>query len=79
LHFLSHWLGLDNASGALYLFWSGFFGDGPIIVALGAIWWRHNCHQKGCWRIARQQIDGSTHYVCHKHHPTGARTDTGAL
>jgi hypothetical protein len=28
-----------------------------------------------CWRIAKQQVEGTTWMVCHKHHPDGKPTE----
>lgn len=36
-HWLAHILGLDNATGAWYLFWSGFGGDFAEFVVLVTI------------------------------------------
>jgi hypothetical protein len=72
LHALSHFFGLDNASGAHYLFWSGIGSDISEIAILGAvigIYRRHNCHIKGCARIGKHAVDGTPYVVCAKHHP----------
>lgn len=80
-HWLSHWLGLDNGSGALYLFWSGFFGAveglGGLAIIGGVIFAarHHNCHVKGCWRFKKHPVEGTPYVVCRKHHPTV--TDAG--
>jgi len=65
MHFLSHWLGLDNASGTTYLFWSGFFGDTVIFAAMLGLYFKHSCHTGHCWRIARHTVDGSP--FCTRH------------
>lgn len=58
-------LGMTNASGPVYLFWSGFFGD-LTILALPAVWWlHHNCHEKGCWRVGHPDSDGRV--KCRRH------------
>jgi hypothetical protein len=67
--FLYHWLGLDNASGAPYLWWSGFFGDVTILGSVIALYHKHNCHYKGCARIGKHLFDGTPY--CSKHHPEG--------
>ena len=63
MHWLAHWLGLDNASGPVYLFYSGsgsFILRGSIVVVL----WHHlNCHEPRCWRPARHHLNG----FCRKH------------
>lgn len=53
--------------------------SGPLadITLLGggyAILRRHNCHAKGCWRIGRHAVDGTTYVVCRKHHPDKSPT-----
>lgn len=68
-HEIALWIGLTNASGPQYLFWSGFFGDMSIFAAAVVLYRRHNCHARWCWRIARHPVEG-THYVtCRHHHP----------
>lgn len=73
---LGHILGLDNGSGAWYLWWSGFganFGELSIVVGLYALLRKHNCATHRCWRLGRHQwVDSSTglsHALCRKHHP----------
>lgn len=68
MHFLSHWLGLDNASGSLYLFWSGILGDFGLLGVLTSTMRKHNCEVHRCWRIGRHRTDAG-HAVCRKHHP----------
>lgn len=67
-HWLSHWLGLDNASGSLYLWWSGWFADIVIFGAIGGALYHANCHKKGCWRFGKP-VGGTPYRACHKHHP----------
>lgn len=57
LHWLSHLLGLDNASGPLYLWWSG---SGPDLLqlieymGLAGLWYYHHiCHEEDCHRYGR--------------------------
>ena len=72
---LLHVLGVDNASGPAYLFWSGFgsdLGELAIVGGLVAMYRRHNCHVRGCWRIGRHPVEGTPHVVCRHHHPHGA-------
>lgn len=76
MHWLSHWLGLDNASGSLYLFWSGIVGDFSelaIVGALFAIVRKHQCEVHGCWRIGKHATDAG-HSVCRRHHPESPLT-----
>lgn len=67
LHFLYVWLGLSNASGAQYLFWSGFFGDLTIFAAGVGLYLKHNCHHNGCWLPGKHLFNGTPY--CTKHHP----------
>jgi hypothetical protein len=48
-----------------------------LIGAAVGLYRKHNCHVKGCWRIAKQPLehDGATWMVCHKHHPAEQLTD----
>lgn len=73
LHFLYFWLGLSNASGSQYLFWSGFFGDITImggclayLVHIRSL----NCHVKGCKRFHTFPVPGTPFRACKLHHPT---------
>jgi hypothetical protein len=64
-----HWLyvatGLSDPSGPQYLFWSGFFGDLPLLAA-GFIWYRHHkCAE--CLRYAHLEVQGTHYKTCHKH------------
>ncbi len=76
LHLLFHFLGLDNASGTAYLAWSGFGGDvGEVTVAAGllAVYRKHNCHARWCFRLGRHGLadesSGLTYRLCRRHHP----------
>ena len=60
---LLHILGLDDANGKPYLFYSGIGADLVYLSALGVLWHHLNCHQPGCWRPARHHLDG----YCRKH------------
>ena len=71
---LLHVLGLDDASGAWYLFWSGIGSDlGELTLITGGVifYRRHTCHVDHCWRLARHEHaqDGTTYQLCRKHHP----------
>jgi len=53
--------------------------SGPLadITLLGAAYVfvrRHNCHVKGCWRLGRHPVSGTTYIVCRKHHPDDSPT-----
>lgn len=68
---LGHVMGLDDASGPWYLFWSGIGADLGMFVAVYAFLKHVNCHTRGCWRIGRHHLDGTKFRVCryHKEHP----------
>lgn len=66
LNWLYTWLGLSNASGSQYLFWSGFFGDITIIAAAVGLYFHNICHDTGCHRWGRHKYNGSPY--CKKHH-----------
>lgn len=66
---LAHWTGLDDPGGHWYLFWSGFFGDLPIIVATVFLYRRFNCHVTGCRRLGVHHVRGTPYIVCRRHHP----------
>lgn len=69
---VAHFFGLDNLSGPYYGFWSGIGSDIGEITLIGAalsIWWKHECHVKGCHRVVRHPVAGTPHVVCRKHHP----------
>ncbi len=77
MRLLLHWLGMDNGSGRLYLFYSGFganFGELLIFGGLISMYRKHNCHVKGCWRIGHRTVAGTDHVVCRRHHPLDAPT-----
>jgi len=62
-----------------YNFFSGFgsdLGEVAIVGGLIQIYRKHNCHQKGCWRIGKHSVG---HYVvCSKHHPGVPKGDITA-
>ena len=69
-HWLSHHLGMDNASGGYYLFWSGFGSDiteFALVGGLVGVARAHNCHVKGCWRIGKHPH--GLYKLCSRHHP----------
>lgn len=75
---LLHWLGIDSASGAQYLAWSG---SGSVILPwlmngltfAGLLWFHHRCHVTGCWRYARR-VTAASERACRRHHPEPHRT-----
>lgn len=62
-------LGLGNASGAWYLFWSGIGSDLGYLGIFTSLFVKHNCHQRRCWRIGHHAVerDGHKYVVCRKH------------
>jgi hypothetical protein len=75
LHWL-YWHTGTNGTGPWYGFWSGFGSDLGEVTLLGAIlgiYYRHNCHDKGCWRIGRHIVDGTP--WCNKHHRKARKTE----
>jgi hypothetical protein len=66
---------MDNASGPIYLSWSGWVADLTLLsvpLAALAMYRRHNCTVHRCWRLWHHEItgdDGVTRKVCHTHHP----------
>lgn len=72
MHWLAHVLGMDDLSGPFYGFWSGAgsdLGELAIVGSMLGVYRKHNCHVRGCWRIARHQIAGTDWVVCRRHHP----------
>ena len=72
LNALAHFFGLDNGSGANYLWWSGIGSDLGEVAMIGAAWTlarKHNCHVKGCWRLGKHDLEGTPYCLCAKHHP----------
>jgi hypothetical protein len=74
-HALQHWLavhtGSSNTSGTPqnYNFWSGFgsdLGEVTLLAAVVGLYYKHNCHQRRCWRISRHMVNGTP--WCNKHH-----------
>ena len=70
IQFLLHTFGMDDGSGAWYLFWSGIVGDLALFGAIGVLYRKLNCHAKGCWRVGLHHVDGTPYITCRKHHPT---------
>lgn len=69
MRWIEHALGLDNASGPLYLWWSGAAG----YVFAAVMYFQHNnCHEHRCPRVGRHEYTdekGVTYKACRKHHP----------
>lgn len=78
MHWLSHWLGLDNVAGAVYAWWSG---SGSVVLPwllnaltfAGLFWWHHQCSVHGCWWYARRTT-AAGEKACWLHHPNRKRT-----
>jgi hypothetical protein len=66
MHWLAHFLGLDSASGAFYLAWSGFVGDLGFLGAFAVLLRHLNCHTPGCRGIGHFPLEGSPYKVCRK-------------
>lgn len=71
-----HWLaimtGIDNESGRVYAFWSGFGSDMGEITIIGgayAIYRKHKCQEHKCWRLAKHKVEGTPYTACRRHHP----------
>lgn len=75
MSWLPHILGLDNASGGIYLFWSGFGGDLGYLAVVGGLfahYKRSTCHvndPRFCWRPGVHPVAGTPYKACRKHHP----------
>lgn len=57
-----------------YNFISGPLADITLLGGAYAILRRHNCHARGCLRIGRHPVDGTSYLVCRKHHPDDSPT-----
>lgn len=73
-NWIAHWIGLTNASGPIYSFWSGWFGDLSILAVPFVLLRSKNCHAKGCPRIGRHAVEGTAFVVCRRHHPEEHQT-----
>lgn len=72
LHWLAIHIGAENESGVYYGFWSGFgsdLGEVAIVTGIVSLYRHHNCHVKGCPRLAKYEVLGTPYKVCLKHHP----------
>lgn len=68
IHGFLIWIGITNASGSAYLFWSGFGADLSELSVLGAaaVFYRHRkC--VSCWRIGKHHVEGTAWTTCHRH------------
>jgi hypothetical protein len=73
VHLLIHLLGLDDASGRWYLFYSGVGADLGIIGAAYGLYRRHNCEIHHCPRLGRH-VTAAGARLCRRHHPDGPLT-----
>lgn len=67
-HLLEQWLGLNNLSGPVYGFWSGFGSDITEFAILGTlvgIYRHHKCAT--CFRIGHYPVEETPYKTCHKH------------
>jgi hypothetical protein len=55
-----------------YAIISGPLADVTLLGGAYAILRRHNCHVRGCPRIGRDRVEGTTYIVCRHHHPHDA-------
>lgn len=74
IHWLWHFLGLDNVSGFAYAFWSGFGAVilPPIFTVAGLssmYYWHNNCHVHRCPRLGKHVVENTPYKVCRRHHP----------
>lgn len=66
---LRHWLDWFCLQGEGYAWWSGLGSGSSWIAAIALYLWHHNCHQPGCWRLARRHHHVTGTVWCHRHHP----------
>ncbi len=59
-----------------YNFVSGPLPNITLLGAAYAIYRHHNCHARGCLRIARHPVEGTGYVVCRKHHPDAGKGPT---
>lgn len=81
MHLFLHILGVDDASGRWYLWWSGVGADLEEIAILGglvSLYRKHTCEVHRCWRLARHRTAAS-HVVCRRHHPDQRLTPAAVL
>lgn len=73
MHWLEHWLGMDNLSGPIYGFFSGVGSDIGELGIIGALAthtaaYAHsvNCEVHGCWHLGHRTT-AAGHRVCRRH------------
>lgn len=71
MRWLAHILGIDTQGSYWYAFYSGVGAKlipNPGELVLAFLWYRHHtCHERGCLRLGKHQLDGTPY--CTKHHP----------
>lgn len=75
-HLLAHVLGLDDASGRWYLWWSGAgadLGELAVVGSLFGLYRKHACEIHHCPRLGRHATNAG-HRLCRRHHPDGPLT-----
>jgi|HubBroStandDraft_1064217.scaffolds.fasta_scaffold1031605_1 hypothetical protein len=63
---------LGGQPGTMNLLWGGFLSclsEFTIIGGLAAIYRKHTCHERGCWRLGHHPVAGTPYVACRKHHP----------
>lgn len=68
-HWISHWMGTDGSS--LALFWGGIGSCLGYLSIVGVLVRKHQCEVGRCYRISRH-ITNAGHHVCTRHAPQGA-------
>ena len=76
MRLLLHVLGVDDASGRWYLWWSGIGSDLAYLGIIWAVFRRLNCHQPRCPRLGRFPVEGTQLHACHRHHPAPPARET---
>lgn len=78
MHSIAYVLGLTDAAGDWYLWWSGFFGNITIFAGVGAFILHKNCHVQGCWRMGGHFGTCKKHRSSDAHQPiSGLRAEAG--
>ena len=65
-------LGLTDANGRWYLFWSGVGGN-VFLVGAAVTYHRFTCNVPGCHRIGLRQQELTGHSFCRRHDEIGRR------
>lgn len=73
---IAHVLGLDDAAGHWYLWWSGAgadLGELAVVGTLISLYRKHTCEIHRCPRLGRH-LTAAGHRLCRRHHPDGPLT-----